>query len=160
MPLQISLFPSFIILVRIAPLVFLTGYSEFMILEMSSLFPKLKTNNCVVSRDDLILIMLGWFSYFRIAFTSGSSGNLLEIRHFLIFSPLVVKVITEVSCYMHINNWNKHISVYKEMTVCLPSRVSSPRFSYNKPLNSLCDVKKHRWSDGTIFTLLFCTILS
>ena len=125
MSLQISLFASFIILVRIAPLVFLTGSSEFMILEMSSLFPKLKTNNCVVSRDDLILIMLGWFSYFRIAFTSGWSGSLLEIRHFLIFTPLVVKLITEVSCYMHRNKWHKHISVYKEMTVCLPSRVSS-----------------------------------
>ena len=50
---------SFTILVRIAPLVFLVGSSEFVILEMSSLLTKLKSNNCVVSTDDLILIMLG-----------------------------------------------------------------------------------------------------
>ena len=50
---------SFTILVGIAPLVFLVGSSEFVILEMSSLLTKLKSNNCVVSTDDLILIMLG-----------------------------------------------------------------------------------------------------
>ena len=49
------LFASFTILVGIAPLVFLVGSSEFMILEMSSLLTKLKSNNCVVSTDDLII---------------------------------------------------------------------------------------------------------
>ena len=57
--LQICLFASFAILVGIAPLVFLVGSSGFMILEMSSLLTKLKSNNCLVSTDDLILIMLG-----------------------------------------------------------------------------------------------------
>ena len=38
---------------------FLVGSNEFMILEMSSLFVKLKTNNCLVSVDNLILKMLG-----------------------------------------------------------------------------------------------------
>ena len=81
---------SFTILIGIAPLVFLVGSSEFMILEISLLFSKLKSNNCVLSTNDLILIMLGWFSYFRIAFTIGSSDNLSEIHHFLILSPLVM----------------------------------------------------------------------
>ena len=49
------LFASFTILVGIAPLVFLVGSSEFMILEMSSLLTKLKSNNCVVSTYDLII---------------------------------------------------------------------------------------------------------
>ena len=57
--LQIFLFASFIILVGIAPLIFLVGSSEFMILEISSLLTKLKSNTCVISADDLILIMLG-----------------------------------------------------------------------------------------------------
>ena len=57
--LQICLLASFTILVGIAPLVFLVGSSEFMILEMSLLLTKLKSNNCVISTDDLILIMLG-----------------------------------------------------------------------------------------------------
>ena len=57
--LQICLFASFTILVGIAPLVRLVGSSEFMILEMSSLLTNLKSNNCVVSTDDLILIILG-----------------------------------------------------------------------------------------------------
>ena len=56
--LQICLFARFTILVGIAPLVFLVGSSEFTILEMPSLFTKLKSNNCVVSTDDLIIIML------------------------------------------------------------------------------------------------------
>ena len=56
--LQICLFASFTILVGLAPLVFLVGSSEFMILEMSSLFTKLKLNNCVVPTDDLTLIIL------------------------------------------------------------------------------------------------------
>ena len=90
--LQICLFASFTILVGIAPLAFLVGSSEFMILEMSSLLTKLKPTNCVVSTDYLILIMLGLFSYFRIAFTSGSSDKLSEIHHFLIFSPLVMSL--------------------------------------------------------------------
>ena len=57
--LQICLFASFTILVGIAPLVFLVGSSKFMILEMLSLLTNLKLSNCVVSTDDLILIMLG-----------------------------------------------------------------------------------------------------
>ena len=57
--LQICSFASFTILVGVAPLVFLVGSSEFMILEMSFLLTKLKSNNCVVSKEDLILIMLG-----------------------------------------------------------------------------------------------------
>ena len=57
--LQFFLFASFTILIGIAPLVFLVESIEFMILEMSSLLTKLKSNNCVVSTDDLILIMLG-----------------------------------------------------------------------------------------------------
>ena len=57
--LQICLLVSFTILIGIAPLVFLVESIEFMILEMSSLLTKLKSNNCVVSTDDLILIMLG-----------------------------------------------------------------------------------------------------
>ena len=57
--LQICLFASFTILVGIATIVFLVRSSEFMILEMSSLLTKLKSNNYVVSTDDLILIMLG-----------------------------------------------------------------------------------------------------
>ena len=57
--LQICLFASFTVLVGIAPLVFLVGSSEFMILEISSLFTKLKSNNYVTSTDYLILIILG-----------------------------------------------------------------------------------------------------
>ena len=57
--LQICLFASFTILVGIAPLVFLVGSSEFMILEVSSLLTKLKSNNRVASTDHLVLIMLG-----------------------------------------------------------------------------------------------------
>ena len=57
--LQICLFASFTVLVGIAPLVFLVGSSEFMILEISSLFTKLKSNNYVASTDYLILIILG-----------------------------------------------------------------------------------------------------
>ena len=62
--LQICLFASFTILVGITPLVFLVGSSEFMILEMSSLFTNLKSNNCVVSIYETVLIMLGCFLYF------------------------------------------------------------------------------------------------
>ena len=51
-PLQICLFASFTILVGIAPLVFLVGCTDFMILEMSSALTKLKSNNCAVSTDD------------------------------------------------------------------------------------------------------------
>ena len=54
--LQICLFASFTILVRIAPLVFLVGSNEFMILQISSQFTKLRSNNCVVSTDDLIML--------------------------------------------------------------------------------------------------------
>ena len=57
--LQIYLFASFTILIGIAPLVFLVESIEFMILEMPSRLTKLKSNNCVISTDDLILIMLG-----------------------------------------------------------------------------------------------------
>ena len=57
--LQIYLLVSFTILIGIAPLVFLVESIKFMILEMSSLLTELKSNNCVVSADDLILIMLG-----------------------------------------------------------------------------------------------------
>ena len=57
--LQICLFATFTILVGIAPLVFLVGSSKFMILETLSLLTNLKLSNCVVSTDDLILIMLG-----------------------------------------------------------------------------------------------------
>ena len=56
--LQIFLDASFTILIGIAPLVYLGESIEFTILEMSSLLTKLKSNNCVVSTDDLILIML------------------------------------------------------------------------------------------------------
>ena len=49
--LQICLFASFTILVGIAPLVFLVGCSDFMILEMSSALTKLKSNNSAVSTD-------------------------------------------------------------------------------------------------------------
>ena len=56
---QIRLFTSFTILNEMTPLGFLVGSSKFMILEMSSLLTKLKSNNCAVSTDDLILIMLG-----------------------------------------------------------------------------------------------------
>ena len=88
--LQICLFASFTILVRLAPLVFLVASSEFMILEMSSLFTKLKLNNCVVPTDDLTLIILGWFSHLRIVFSSGSSDYLFEIHHLL--RPLVMSL--------------------------------------------------------------------
>ena len=57
--LQICLFASFTVLVGIAPLVFLVRSSEFMILEILSLFTKLKSNNYVASTDYLILIILG-----------------------------------------------------------------------------------------------------
>ena len=57
--LKICLFVSLTILVGIVSLIFLVGSSEFMILEMPSLFTKIKSNNCVVSTDDLILITLG-----------------------------------------------------------------------------------------------------
>ena len=57
--LQICLLASFTILIGIAPLVFLVETIEFMVLENLSLLAKLKSNNCVVSTDDLILITLG-----------------------------------------------------------------------------------------------------
>ena len=63
-----------------------------MTLEMSSLFSRLKSNNSIVSTDDLILIMLGWFFYLWIAFKSGSSDNLSEVRDFLMFIPLVLSL--------------------------------------------------------------------
>ena len=56
--LQIFLVASFTILIGIAPLVYLVESIEFTILEMSSLLTKLKSNNYVVSRDDLILITI------------------------------------------------------------------------------------------------------
>ena len=69
-----------------------------MILEMPSLFTKLKSNNYVVSTNDLILIMIGWFSNFRIAFTSWSPDNLFEIHHYFNVKSLsyVVKVIKDL----------------------------------------------------------------
>ena len=61
-----------------------------MTLEMPLLFTKLKSNNYIVSTDDLILIMLGWFSFFQIAFGSGSSDNLFETPYFLMLSHLAI----------------------------------------------------------------------
>ena len=48
--LQIFLFVSFTILIRIVPLIFLVESIKFMILEMSSLLTKLKSNNCYFNR--------------------------------------------------------------------------------------------------------------
>ena len=42
-------------MVGIAPLVFLVVSSEFIILEISSVLTKSKSNDCVVSTDDSIL---------------------------------------------------------------------------------------------------------
>ena len=53
--IQIFLFASFTSMVGIAPLVFLVGSSEFIILEISSVLTKSKSNDCVVSTDDSIL---------------------------------------------------------------------------------------------------------
>ena len=132
--LQICLFASFTILVGIAPLIFLVGSSKFMILEMSSLFTKLKSNNCVASTDEFILVILGWFSYFRIAFTSGSSGNLFQIHHFFNVNSVsyIAEVIIEVSCNFFIfRNYFSFFHQYNSVvkTFCFISKEWFAKFA-------------------------------
>ena len=98
--LQIRLFPSFTVLVGIAPLVFLARSSELMILEMPSLFTKLKSNNCCFNRRF-------YFRYAWMMFIFSNSTHKLVIRQFIWDAPFfnvyslsyAVKVIIEVSCY-------------------------------------------------------------
>ena len=86
--LQTFLFASFTSMVGIAPLVFLVGYSEFIILEMSSLFTKLKSNNCVVSTDDSILTT---FDSLLEATTPFSTSIVLSSKFVVLF--IVIKKI-------------------------------------------------------------------
>ena len=57
--LQISLFASLAILVTTTALVFFAESNEVIILDMSSLLTKLKSNSLIDLKADLILIMLG-----------------------------------------------------------------------------------------------------
>ena len=90
--LQSSLFTNSIIFVGITPLLFFVKSIEVIILEMSSLLTKLKSNSLIDANTDLILSIQGCMSRCLIAITSGSSQRRFEHLHLSMFNPLVMSL--------------------------------------------------------------------
>ena len=75
------------------PLVFFfVECNEVIILEMSSLFTKLKSNSLIDVKTDLVSVMLGCISSFLIALTSGSLQGRFEHYHLSMSDPLVMSL--------------------------------------------------------------------
>ena len=90
--LQISLFASLTISLGKTPIVFFVESDEVIILEISSLLTKLKSNSLIHVKTDLILRMLRSISHFLIALTSGSLQGRFEHCHLSMFNPLVMSL--------------------------------------------------------------------
>ena len=128
--LQISLFANLTIFVGITRLVFFPESNEVIILEMSPLLTKLKSNRLIDLKTDLILSMLRCFSYFLITLSSGSSKRKFEHSHLSMFNnSIVTEVCVEKICYLLI--FRNYLSVlhHHNSVVKICDWISKERFA-------------------------------